>query len=157
MRDVPITRAPKYPTQLHAGGPNSTSDRVDQEVLARLESALKDHGIECGHEDLGDGRGLDQIHPAGSGNELIGPSQSLLCVPTSAQNPHDAIADLPRINPIAERIDLAGELHPKDLGGPALGNLVPPLSLKQVGTIDARCGHPHPHLSGPGLGQRDVS
>ncbi len=74
----------------------------------------------------------------------------------AADDPEDPVADRERRDPVAERGDLAGELHAGDVRWDAGRRGVEPGPLREVGPVEPGAVDPDLHLARTGLGRGTV-
>ena len=94
--------------------------------------------------------------PSGIAHHAVGVRHQLLGVRAAADEPEYAIADLPSARIGADRIDLTGELEPRNLLRRIGRRRIEPHALEQIGAVDRRRAHAHAHLAAPRLGRRHL-
>jgi hypothetical protein len=112
---------------------------MDQKSLSRAQpAAVEDIGPD-GEEGLGQGPGLDHIHPLGDRQALRRRGSAEFGIAAAGNQSGHRVAHPPARYPLAKRRDPASDLQPRDVGSPRR-RLVATLALHHIGPIDAGRG-----------------
>ena len=121
-------------------------------MLTHAQRTLAEERVVRGGEHLGEAARLGPRQCVGSGRRHTLVRQRKLGLPTAADERHDAIADREAFDVTAERNDLTGELHARNVRWAPGRRRVQPASLRHVCTVEAGRAHVDEQLARARLG-----
>ncbi len=140
--------------ELHRRRAHPSGRAVHQQAFAQLQLALREERVMRGGEHLRKGAcGRPVERPRHLHQHALVHRHQLGLAGTGDQS-HDPLADREPLGTRAVGAHLAGELHPRHVGGDAGGWRVVARPLEDVGTVEAGGVHLDQHLVGRRLGIR---
>ena len=145
-RTVAVTVAPACVASCTPAVPTPPAAPLTSTRSPICELGLAEEGVVGGGEDLGKAAGLGPGQAVGHGQRVRLVHQGQGCLRPAADHGHDAIAGGEERHLPPHRRHLAGELHARDVGGPAGRRWIEAGPLHQVRRIQPRRPHRHQKL-----------
>ena len=145
------------PCELQRREADTASHGVNEDVLRHVRVGLRHERIVRGDERFGNGSGLGprEIRRNGGKRSLV--RDDVLRISSTADDTVYAIALLPERRTSAARRDLAGDLHPWNVGWPTWRRGIAPLTLQKVGAIEGGRAHANEDFARARLRSRNIS